>query len=114
MENDEGATDFKRFAAESLRKDFWRPKSRHNRFSDVGSRLFVVPRWCSSVLSCRVQQLAKKIGEELWNVGDAITKRVEIQEVKIWRKEKVELVHTRLFHSRANPMKKDSVTSLRM
>lgn len=43
MENDESTVDFKRFAAESLRELFWRPKSRHNRFSDVGSRLFVVP-----------------------------------------------------------------------
>lgn len=29
----------------------------------------------------RVQRLAKEIGDELWNVGELITKRSEVQEV---------------------------------
>jgi hypothetical protein len=36
----------------------------------------------TSMTPFRVQQLAKKIGEELWNVGEAITKRSEVQEVE--------------------------------
>lgn len=52
------------------------------------------------LLIFRVQQIAKKIGEELWNVGDSITKRSEMQEVRK-KNNCLFFVHAS-FNSRAN------------
>lgn len=46
----------------------------------------------SHLTSLRVQQLAKKMGEELESYGDTVTKRVQLQEVNFVLAEEQEML----------------------